>query len=103
MWGNWNQHVSFLSCSRFNIPRVTWGLLYRVRWGLLSETYPQNPTNPKSPCSLHNRLTPRRTIGYDSDDVPCTLFLDVLMTAPFSPKYRYSKRCHESSKKQRDL
>lgn len=27
MWGNWSQHVSFLSCSRFNIPRVTWGLL----------------------------------------------------------------------------
>ena len=65
MWGNWSQHVSYLSCSRFNIPRVTWGLLSGSVGLFLSETYPQNPTNPKSPCSLQNRFTPRRTIGYE--------------------------------------
>ena len=65
MWGNWSQHVSFLSCSRFNIPRVTWGLLSGSVGFLIGNVSPKPHQNPKSPCSLQNRFTPRRTIGYE--------------------------------------
>jgi len=65
MWGNWSQHVSYLSCSRFNVPRVTWGLLSGSVGFLIGNVSPKLHQNPKSPCSLQNRFTPRRTIGYE--------------------------------------
>lgn len=88
MWGNWSQHVSYLSCSRFNIPRVTWGLLSGSVGFVIGIRkripIPQNPTNPKSPCSLQNRFTPRRTIGYEIGRCSLHSVSHVLMTAPYA-------------------